>query len=99
MSATILTAKPPLTDMQVACVDLLKEALAAALDGKVNSAAIILCMNDGYASVMAGKQAAELNLGADSLKRKIIDAVENDGNRAKKVEKRTILHASPKWSA
>ena len=85
----------PLTDAQVSCVDLLKEALAQALDGHINSIAIIVCMKDGYASVMAGKQAADLNLGCDSLKRKILDAIEVDDNRARKPEKRTILHARP----
>jgi hypothetical protein len=71
--------KRPLNDDQIEVVDLLKEALAQALEGNVSSVAVIACMKTGYATVMAGRQAADLNLGCDSLKRKILDAVEFAG--------------------
>lgn len=71
-----IALKAPLTDDQKACVNLLKEALAVALEGKVNTVAIVACMGDGYAHVMAGKQASNLNLGCDSLKQAILAEVE-----------------------
>ena len=71
-----------LNQYQRACVDLLQETLELALEGKVTSIGIIACLDGGYATVMAGKQAGDLNLGCDSLKGKIISAVE-EGNVAK----------------
>ena len=65
-----------LTDAQADCVEKLEEALEQARDGNVNSVGIVLCMRKGYASVVGGTDAAELNLGLDSLKRKILDSIE-----------------------
>jgi hypothetical protein len=75
----IIGAKPRLSEDQVAVVELLKEALAQALAGDISSIGIIVCMKNGYAHVMAGRQAADLNLGCDSLKLAILDRVENAG--------------------
>lgn len=69
----------PLNGSQKAVVELLKEALAQALEGQISSIGIVACMKSGYATVMAGTQAADLNMGCDSLKRKILDAVESAG--------------------
>jgi hypothetical protein len=68
-----------LTEDQKAVVELLKEALAQALEGHVTSIGIVVCMEKGYAHVMAGRQAADLNLGCDSLKLSILDRVEKAG--------------------
>ncbi len=65
-----------LTETQQDCVYKLKEALEQAERGTVNSMALVLCMKTGYAAVMGGTNAAELNLGLDSLKRKILEEVE-----------------------
>ena len=73
--------KRALNEDQIAVVDVLKEALANALEGHISSCAVIVCMKTGYATVMAGRQAADLNLGADSLKRKILEAVEYAGEQ------------------
>ncbi len=70
----------PLTENQQACVDLLKEALSEAMCGKINSIGIAVCMDGGIATVLAGSQAGDLNLACDSLKKKILDAV--DGGRS-----------------
>lgn len=67
----------PLTDDQIACVDALKEALAQALEGNVDSMAIVLCMKGGWATLIAGNRPGDLNLGCDDLKGKILDAVLN----------------------
>jgi hypothetical protein len=73
----------PLTENQEACVSLLEEALREARDGNIETIGIVVCMTDGFASVMAGHQAADLNLGCDSLKRKILDAIEGGNVRAR----------------
>lgn len=70
---------PKLTEDQKAVVEIAKETLAQCLEGQITSIAIVACMKSGYATVMAGRQAADLSLGCDSLKRKILDAVEAAG--------------------
>ena len=50
----------PLDEAQLACVDLLAQALTEAKEGKIDSVAIIVCMEGGYASVMAGYNAGGL---------------------------------------
>ena len=83
--------KTPLNESQAACVDLLKEALAEALEGNITSCAIVVCMKAGYATVMAGSQAADLYMGAGSLQRKILGAVEDDGNVAPPKKRSSIM--------
>ena len=65
----------PMSEEQIAIVDLLKEALAQALEGNIKTVGVVACLEGGFATVMAGRQAADLNLGCDELKRKILDAV------------------------
>jgi hypothetical protein len=85
MTSPILM-KPVLSESQQACVDLLREALAEAEKGNVTTIGILLCMGNGFASVMAGTQAADLNLGCDDLKFKIHAAVtEGNVKRASKI--------------
>lgn len=67
----------PLNEHQVACVDMLKEALAQALEGNVDGLALVLCMHGGWATNIAGNRPGDLNLGCDDLKGKILDAVLN----------------------
>jgi hypothetical protein len=71
----IIGGKPALTEDQIAIVDLLKETLAQALEGNFSTIGIVVCMKDGFASVMSGRQAADLNLACDDLKYKIHAAV------------------------
>ncbi len=71
----IIGAGPKLSDNQIACIDLIKEALAEALEGKVFGVGIALCMDGGWATVMAGSRPGDLNLACDDMKRKILDAV------------------------
>lgn len=73
----------PLTPDQIACIDLLKETLAVALEGRIDTIGVVACMEGGYAHVMAGSQAANLNLGCDSLKHAIRDEVESGNVRRK----------------
>lgn len=70
--------KAILTEGQQAVVDLLEQSLEQAQQGLINTIGIIVCMKGGFATVMAGTQAADLNLGCDSLKKKILDAVESN---------------------
>jgi hypothetical protein len=83
-STFILPARPPLDESRQACIDLLADALDEATKGKIKSVAIVVCMDDGMATVMAGKDGAALNLGCDDLKKKIHGAVFEDGNAARK---------------
>jgi hypothetical protein len=65
----------PLNENQQACVDLLEDALAEARNGNVRALAMVVCMNQGWATVFGGNPPGDLNLGLDDLKRKILDAV------------------------
>lgn len=76
---SIVGLNPKLSEDQLAVVEICKETLAQALEGSISSIGIVVCMKTGYATVMAGRQAADLNLGCDSLKGKILNAVENAG--------------------
>lgn len=82
---TIIGGQQKLSSDQYAVIDLVKETLAQALAGEITSIGIVVCMRGGYAHVMAGRQAADLNLGCDSLKLAILDRVEKAG--ADKVKK------------
>lgn len=62
---------------QMAVVDALKEALAQALEGNIDSLAMVACMKGGWATVIVGNRPGDLNLGCDDLKGKILDAVLN----------------------
>ena len=71
--------QPTLSEAQIAAADLLKEALAEALEGKVSGLGIVLLMEGGWATVMCGSRPGDLNLGCDDLKAKILRAVTEDG--------------------
>lgn len=71
-----------LDEMQQSCVDLLSDALEQAMAGRISSVAIVVCMDDGIATVMAGKQGTALNIGCDDLKHKIHASMFEDGNLA-----------------
>lgn len=76
-------AKPtlikPLSQAAQACVDMLEETLEQARKGDIETMAIVCCFKTGYASAMTGSNAVQLNLACDSLKRKILNAVETGG--------------------
>lgn len=97
MSATngtvpLIGAKPPLDEMQQNCVDVLSDALEEAMKGRITSLALVVCMNDGIATTMAGTNGLALNLGCDDLKRKIHAAIFEDGNVAP-AKKSAIMRA------
>ena len=56
---------------QQACVDVLTDALEEAMKGRITSLALVVCMDDGIATVMAGTNGGALNIGCDDLKLKI----------------------------
>lgn len=74
--------KKPLTEDQLAIVEICKEMLAQALEGSISSIAVVACMKTGYGTAMAGRQAADLYMGAGSLQKKILAAVEASGEQA-----------------
>ena len=65
-----------MNDGQKDCIDKLEEALKEARRGNIHTVGIIVCMKKGYAATIGGTNAAELNLGCDSLKKKILEAIE-----------------------
>jgi hypothetical protein len=75
----IIGSTPKLSQDQIAVIDVCKETLAQALAGEITSIAIVACMKSGYATVMSGRQASDLFMGAGSLQRKILSAVEKSG--------------------
>lgn len=83
-SGVLLHATPPLDEMRQSCVELLADALEEATKGRIRAVAIVVCMDDGMATVMAGKDGAALNIGCDDLKKKIHAAMFEDGNMARK---------------
>lgn len=87
----LISATPPLDDMRKACVELLADALEEATKGRIRAVAIVVCMDDGIATVMAGRDGAALNIGCDDLKSKIHGAMFTDGNVARK--KSAIMRA------
>lgn len=62
---------PSLGKNQQACVDVLSDALEEAMKGRISSVALVVCMDDGIATVMAGTNGGALNIGCDDLKHKI----------------------------
>ena len=76
---TLIGVKPKLSQDQIAVIDICKETLAQALAGEISSIGIVACMKNGYATVMAGRQASDLFMGAGSLQRKILETVETAG--------------------
>ena len=73
--SNIIGAKPALNEDQIAIVEMLKETLAQALEGNFTTIGIVVCMKEGFASVMSGRDAGSLNLACDDLKFKILKAV------------------------
>ena len=86
----IIGATPKLTQDQIDVIEVCKETLAQALNGDISSIGIIACMKGGYATVLSGRQAADLNLGCDSLKMKILDRVERAGEE--KIRNNPLAH-------
>lgn len=86
-------SKPPVTfdEMQQGCIDVLTDALEEAMKGRITSLALVVCMDDGIATVMAGKNGGALNIGCDDLKKKIHAAMFDDHNFARAKQKSNIL--------
>ena len=82
-SKIINPTAPKLTEMQVEIVDMIKELLALCLEGKINTIGIVGCRTigiagsreSGFFSAMRGRQAADLNLACDELKKRSLDEV------------------------
>ena len=72
---TIITQPKLLTEEQLAIVDMIKELLALSLEGKITTVGIVGCREEGFFSAMRGRQAADLNLACDELKKRILEEV------------------------
>ena len=71
-----LVGAKKLSEDQLQIVEILKETLAQTLEGNITSIGIVACMKTGYATLMGGRQASDLYMGAASLQKKILDTVE-----------------------
>jgi hypothetical protein len=86
MNNTPLPLSTDFTVEQMACIDLIKETLAQALEGNISSIGIVACMPGGYASVMAGSRPGDLSLGCFDLQLKIREATQ-EGPKTKAVSR------------
>ena len=77
----IIGLKPKLSEDQMAVVDVCRETLAQALEGNISSIGIIACMKAGYATIISGRQAADIYMACGSLQRKILNKVEYAGEQ------------------
>jgi len=75
---------------QTDIINLLKEALAQALEGKIKTLGVIACLEEGFATVMAGRNASALNLGCDQLKYRILTKV-TEGTEERLSRRSSIL--------
>ena len=82
--STIIGMQPKLNADQIQIVDALKEALALALEGKIHTMGIVLCFEDGPATLVGGRNAGALNLGIDRLKAEVLAATFNAGGETVK---------------
>ena len=76
---SIIGAKPKMTQDQLAVIEICKETLAQALEGEITTIGVVACMKNGYATVLAGRQASDLYMGCGSLQSKILGKVEASG--------------------
>ena len=67
----------PLTETQLRIVDMVKETLAEALEGRFHSMAIVVCMKEGFSHAMCGKDGPSLNIALDDLKDEILKGLKS----------------------
>lgn len=92
MTDTFLGKNPFINEDQQACIELLEEALEQARDGKIFALAMVVCMEGGFADVIAGRRAGDLYMGCGDLQSKILEAVKNQKAIAQaKAKKSSIL--------
>lgn len=91
---TLITQAPQVLEpMQQACVDVLTDALEEAMKGRISSVALVVCMDDGIGTTMAGMNGLALNIGCDDLKLKIHAEIFQRRNVATPKPKSSILRA------
>jgi hypothetical protein len=94
-SPTLLKPSMPLTDDQAYCRDLLREALALADAGKVNSLCMVVCMEGGFATVMGGRRGADLHVGCHDLQAKILAELTGGNVARPKPRGSSIIQVKP----
>lgn len=78
-----------LSEDQLACIDLLEEALEQVREGNINTLAVVACMEGGFASVMAGRRAGDLYMACGELQQRILAEVM--GGNVQKPKKSSII--------
>ena len=86
----LITPQAALSEQQIEIVDMVKELLALCLEGKITTIGIVGCREAGFFSAMRGRQAADLNLACDELKKRILDEV-LDGTTERNTRRSSIL--------
>lgn len=79
----IVMPPPNLDEYQQGCLDVLEQCVEQARAGNVTSIGVVVCMKNGWTTVMAGKQAGDLYLGAGDLQQRILEEVKS-GNVARR---------------
>ena len=88
-----ITPTTPLSEDQIDIVEMIKELLALCLEGKISTVGIVGCREDGFFTAMRGRQAADLNLACDELKKRILDEV-LDGTAERNTRRSAILRTN-----
>ncbi len=89
----IIQPNKGLSEDQIDIVDMIKELLALCLEGKISTIGIVGCREDGFFTAMRGRQAADLNLACDELKKRILDEV-LDGTAERQTRRSAILRTN-----
>jgi len=83
------------TELQNDLIDKADQFAELVRDGRITSFAICFCLDNGWGNVIAGTQAADLNLCLDDCKDKILTEVISGNTKAKaKPTKSSILRVS-----
>lgn len=65
----------PIDPAAQACVQLLESVLQSARNGEIHSVCVVACGKGGFGASFAGPDASNLNMGLDSAKKAILEAV------------------------
>lgn len=90
MTGPKLITPNKMSEDQIDIVDMVKELLALCLEGKITTVGIVGCRENGFFSAMRGRQAADLNLACDELKKRILEEV-LDTTTERNTRRSTIL--------
>lgn len=70
---------PPsaLDDDQRRCLEVLEQCVEQAQAGNINSIGVVVCMKEGWTTIIAGRRAGDLYLGTGDLQQRILEEVKS----------------------